>query len=318
MGRRTGPLGCAGALIVTSLGFSWGKAHAAPLTVSLVYAAGPGCPDAADFRAVVTARLGYDPFVESAPRQVLVRIEPQGGAMDGRIEWRDSAGSWTGEQTFPSVSTDCSSLVRAMGFAVAVQIQLLAEKDTPPTSIVEAPVQITSPPQSASVRTRAPPAFAIGAGPSVGIGMSSSPVLLGRLFGGLAWQHVSIEIAAIVSLPATTRRPDGAGFSQQLLLGSAAACATTARWIGCAVANAGAVRMGGQDIDRPATATVPVVEAGARVGLIQRLGSRAFVGAHADGMVNLIRWTASLDQVPVWTAPRFAAALSVDAGVRFP
>ena len=55
--------------------------------------------------------------------------------------------------------------------------------------------------------------------------MSSTPVLLGRVLGSLAWQHVSVELAAEASLPTTTRRSDGAGFSQQHLLASAAACA---------------------------------------------------------------------------------------------
>jgi hypothetical protein len=120
-----------------------------------------------------------------------------------------------------------------------------------------------------------------------------------------------------VSLPATTRRADGNGFTQQHLLGTTAACATVTRWNGCLVANAGAVRMAGE-IDQPTSATVLLVQVGVRVGITQRLGRRTFLGAHADGLANLTRWTGSLDQVPVWTAPRFAAALGVDAGVQFP
>jgi hypothetical protein len=42
-----------------------------------------------------------------------------------------------------------------------------------------------------------------------------------------------------------------------------------------------------------------------------------FLNAHLDGLTILTRWTAALDEVPVWTAPRFAAALGVDVGVRF-
>ena len=141
--------------------------------------------------------------------------------------------------------------------------------------------------------------------------------MLARLFGTLAWQRVSVELAAVVSLPATTRRADGDGFTQQHLLGSTAACATATRWNGCLVANAGAVRMAGE-IDRPTSATVLVVQVGVRAGITQRLGRRAFLAAHADGLANLTRWTGSLDQVPVWTAPRFAAALGVDGGVQFP
>jgi hypothetical protein len=38
------------------------------------------------------------------------------------------------------------------------------------------------------------------------------------------------------------------------------------------------------------------------------------VDAHADGLANVIRWTGSLDQVPVWTAPRIAAVVGIDLG----
>ena len=341
--RRQGRLVWAGAVLLSLLALSGREARAAPLTVRLEYAAGPGCPDAADFKAVVIARLGYDPFGESAPDRVLVRIEPRTGAIDGRIEWRDSSGRWAGEQAFPSVSTDCPRLVRAMGFALAVQIQFLARAAAAPDANVVAPAETGSPPQGPAIAeppiaTMPPPeaptipraadaapaptggsgpVFAVGAGPSVGVGMSSAPVMLARLFGALAWRHLSVELGAVVSLPATTRRADGNGFTQQHLLGSTAACAIVTRWNGCLVANAGAVRMAGE-IDRPTSATVLLVQVGVRVGITQRLGRRTFLGAHADGLANLTRWTGSLDQVPVWTAPRFAAALGVDAGVQFP
>jgi hypothetical protein len=315
--------------------------------VTLEYTAGPDCPDAVDLKGIVIARLGRDPFIESAPDHVLVRIAPRGGSLGGRIEWRDAAGKWAGDQAFSIPGTDCPGLVRAMGFAVAVQIQLLATAGAPADDKVVAPEQPGPPPQASGAQpaatppvsaapsneattaatvTNVPPppprggagsVFAIGAGPSVGFGMSSKPILLGRLFGALAWQHISLELAALVSVPATTRRPDGAGFSQQHLLVSAAACAVRNGWNACLVANAGQVRMVG-DIDRPTSAWAPIVEAGARLGFVQSLGRRTFLSAHADGLINLIRWTGSLDDVAVWTAPRFAAAIAVDAGVRFP
>jgi hypothetical protein len=99
---------------------------------------------------------------------------------------------------------------------------------------------------------------------------------------------------------------------------SAASCAIVTRWNACLIANAGEIRLVGEDIDRPTSAEAPLVEAGARVAVIQRLGRRVFLAAHADGLARLTRWTARLDQVPVWTAPRFAAAIGIDTGVRFP
>jgi len=319
-------------------------ARAAPLTVRLDYAAGPSCPDVAAFKAGVVARLAYDPFSESASDHVLVRMDSRDAAIDGRIEWRDAGGNWTGEQTFSSATADCPHLARTMGFALAVQIQLLAraaaEAAAKPEAAAEPPSPSDAtpprPPPPVAAPPPAPPAvptvadvghpddgetrsaLSAGAGPAVGFGMSSAPILLGRVFGALEWPHASVELGALASLPATTRRADGAGFSQQHLLASAAICGTLMRSNACAVLNAGEARMAGENIDRPTSANVAIVQAGVRAGMKQPLGPHASLSVHADGLVNVTRWTARLDAVPVWTAPRFAATLGLDLGVQFP
>jgi hypothetical protein len=329
------------------LGPSAGRAQAALFTVSLDYAGGAGCPDVEELEGLVSTRLGYDPFVDGAPDRVSVHIAPRGGALEGRIEWHDSTGRWAGDQSLAVASNDCRHLSRALAAALAVQIQLLAQTtgssagtasptstgsppETPtPQPVARSPSAPITPPEPLAMPrgTKLPahgaaggpgPVFAMGAGSSVGVGMSSSPVLLGRVLGSLAWQHLSVELDAEVSVPTTTRRADGAGFSQQHLLAGAAACAMPTRWRACLVAKAGEVRMAGEDIDRPTSAVVPVVEAGARLGIVQVLGRRFFVAAHADGLANVIRWRATLDQVPVWTAPRFSAVIGIDAVVRLP
>ena len=184
---------------------------------------------------------------------MVVRVEPRSGTINGRIEWRYATSQWAGDQTFPSVSIDCPRLVRSMGFALAVHIQLMARMtaasevsavalaetespaESPPSATTATPPVATPPPSPAPTVTStatversaagAPspagrPGLAVGTGPAVGFGMASEPVLLARLFGVVGWQHVSLELlAAVASLPTTTRRPDGAGFSQQHLLG---------------------------------------------------------------------------------------------------
>ncbi len=301
-----------------------GRADAAELTVTLDYQPAPGCPDRAEFQALVAARLGRDPFRDGAADRVLVRIVPRGHALDGSLEWRDPDGHLAGEQTFPQVSADCLRLARAMGFALAVQIELLAARPAaspaPVAVAVPAPPApppvIVSPPAPPVRRTR--PELLLGAGPAVGLGLSAGPVLLTRAFGGVSWRRLWLELDAEVSVPATVRRADGAGFSQQQLMLGLAGCARATRWLVCLLASAGEVRLAGQDIDRPASAVVPVVEAGARLGAVQNLGRRAFVDAHVDGVAVLSRWAATLDHVPVWKAPWVVGALGLDAGVRFP
>ncbi len=190
-----------------------------------------------------------------------------------------------------------------------------------PAALNEQTSQHTSEHLSAAAGPTSPvqglrPVVAVGAGSAVGFGMSSSEVLLGRLFGSLDWRYLSIELAVEADLPSTTRRSDGAGFEQQRLLAGAATCVTLTRWRACVLGNLGEVRLVGQ-IDRPDSASVPIAEVGARIGVVQRLGERFFVEVRADGLTNLSRWTARLDQMPVWTAPRFSATLGVDVGVRF-
>ena len=344
--RRTRILCGLGLVLVAWLGPAALPARAATVVVSLKYAAAPGCPDATDFKAAVIARLGYDPFSEEAPDHVLVQIRPRGASLDGHIEWRDAQGQWTGDQRFPQRRPNCLHLVRAMAFALALQIQFLAKADAPPAvaaPVTEkpAPNEPTPPPPPPAYAppaviapTLEPPAvpvvaaplpmrharpvFAVGTGPAVGWGMSSSPVVLGRVFGAAGWQRLSLELALVMSVPSMTRRSDGAGFSQQYLFLSAGSCGTLSRWKACLLVNAGQVRLQGRDIDRPASAAVPLLEVGARVGVVQGIGRRVFLDAHVDGVALLTRWIGRLDEVPVWSAPPFAATIGVDAGVRFP
>lgn len=343
------PLAWAGAAWFFLFGAAAARAQPRPFKVALEYVAGPGCPAAAEFRAVVSGRLGYDPFAADAPDRVLVQVVPRNGSIEGRLEWRDAAGAWTGDQTFPTTTTDCGRFARVVGFALAVQIQLLANvraepdgappppdraaaqprpterpSERAPERTPELPVArpvpavAASSPSSAAPRRASGPELALGIGPAVALGMSDGPILLGRLFGVLAWTHVSIELAAQSSLPATTRRMDGAGFSQHHLLLGLAGCALRAAWTACVLANGGEVRMSGVDIDRPTSAVAPVFQVGARLGASHHLGRRVVASAHVDGLAALTRWQGTLDNLPVWTAPRFAAALGVDAVVRFP
>lgn len=340
VGRR-GALVCA-VVSIPLLARAEPPAAAAPLAVALEYEATPSCPDVDEFKTVVMGRLGYDPFREGAPDRVLVHIAPSGRTVEGRVEWRNAAGKWTGDRTFPSRNDDCRELVRAMGFALALQIQLLAivsapqrsgaapdETNRPPPAApppAPPPVTTAPPPRpvaSVTDTTKPPgrgpgPALALGAGASVGFGLSSSAVPLGRIFGSVAWPHAALELAGEIGLPETTRRADGAGFSQQLLLASAAGCGAYERWSACLLAKAGEIRIVGLNISVPASPSGPIFEAGLRVGLMQRLGRRAYLAGHAEGLTNVTRWRVTLDSVPVWTAPRFAATLGVDAAVSFP
>jgi hypothetical protein len=310
--------------------------------VALEYAAPPGCPEIGDLEAIVDGRLGYDPFVEGASNHVFVRLASRAGVIEGRVEWRDATGKWVGDRSFPSRTNDCREIVRAVGFALALQIQLLTITSEPPGASEAAPTKPSPPPEAppplappaavappkeqaelagvtavARSTTWSRPALALAAGGAVGFGLSSSAVALVRLLGSVAWPHLALELAAEVGLPATTRRADGAGFSQQELLASAAVCGVVARWSACVLGKGGEIRIAGE-IDVPASPSGSIFQTGLRLAVTQPLLGRTYLTAHAEGLVNLTRWTVNLDQMPVWTAPRFAGTLGLAAGVHFP
>jgi len=342
--RWTGALIGVAAVCLSLLHPASALASGAEFSVTLEYEPPAQCPGAEDLRAAVVARLGYDPFTDDAPHHVSLRITRKAGSLDGRIEWRDAERKWAGDQAFTMGSGDCPRLARTMGLALAVQIQLLRDPsaaatveresgvEPTPKAVAERPSDKPAPPPTPPIPADTPavvsrparppaagfpPVFALGAGPAVGFGMAPHPILIGRLFGRLAWQHASLQLAAEVSLPSAVRRADGAGVSEQLFLLSAAGCQALERWSACLLLNAGRVSMAGQDIDHPTSTHLPFVATGLRAAFSQPLGAHAFIGAHADGLVILTRWTASLDNVPVWTMPRFAAALGIDLGLQF-
>lgn len=336
---------CIIAMALALLGAGQVHAGAEAITVAIEYRAAPLCPELADFKAIVSNRLGYDAFQPEAPDHVLVEIAPAGHALDGRIEWRTAEGKWAGERKFPSRSADCQELARAMAFALALQIQFSAATGTRPTAQVSAeppeaeklppepPAPATppvppEPPKPSEPPAPAPPpktageasplAYALGAGGAVGFGMSSKATPLARAFGSLAWRFLAAEVAGELGFPTTARRDDGAGFEQQLFLASVAGCGILDRAHICLLAKGGLIRIAGQDIDEPGKSSGSIFQAGARLGLTQPLGWRLFAVVQAAGLVNLTRWRVKLDQLEVWSSPRLAATVGLDLGVSLP
>jgi hypothetical protein len=304
-----------------------GAARGTEMAMQLDYSVAPTCPGPDDFQAIVSARLGYDPFRADAPARVMVRIEAVGRTLEGRLEWRDNAGDRMGEHTFPSRTGDCGELARAMGFALALQIQLLASATVeplppppppppapapPPTAaIVKKPETVTSPDTAPSG-----PSLTAGAGAAAGFGVGSSVVPVGRLFGAARWAHVAVELAAEMGA-SSMHQADGSGFSQRQLLGTLAGCGVRRPWSLCLVAKLGQIRVVGEGVDVPATATGALVQTGIRLAVTHTLGGRFEIAAHADGLTLLTQGTVTLDSAPVWTTPRFVALVGADVGVRF-
>ena len=317
-------------------------ARGGQLAAHLDYLATAGCPVSGDFETVVARRLGYSPFRSDASEHVVVRIEGSGRALLGRLEWRNAAQQWIGERTFPSRSGDCGELVRAMGFALALQLQLMAataprtaalprvaeppptEASAPPTVVAPLPTTttttVTATP-TAETPTTAPRSglsIAAGGGASVAVGLAPTAIVVGRIFGAVAWSRVALELGAEASTSSVLHRSDGSGFSEQLRLGTIAGCGLRGAWSACLMGKVGQIRIVGQGVDVPASPSGILFQAGLRLAVTQTLGRHAQVVVHAAGLSPISGRTVTLDSMPVWTTPRVAADLGIDLAVRFP
>lgn len=331
-------------LVWTALVFSVPRLAAAqdapktsPLYVSLEYDAPDQCLSAREFKGIVKKRLGRDPFVEGSPNRVSALVSQGDGVLAGDVVWQDEGGGAKGQQHFPSTTNHCAQLIEAMAFALAVQIQLLeieveqkakaASQDvsvapaTPEKSVPSAPEVPHPAPATASNRSpkktgRSPTPF-FGGGGGLAFGVSSHVAPAGRLFGGVRWTVLAIELGAEASAPVVTRRADGAGFSQWYLLANGAACALFEPLTVCALLKVGTVRVTGRDIDVPNGTGALLAQSGVRAALSQHLSSSVFLSLRGEALVNMTRWSVNLDHTPVWSSPPFAFIAGLDFTVLF-
>jgi len=119
----------------------------------------PRCWDKSEFRKNVSHRLGWDPFREDAPIDVLVRISGTPRGPEGEVDWRNASGAAMGERHFVAKDSNCSPLLNEMAFAVSLQIQLLRTMEATGTGAPSSSV-------SGSGVSPAPDAAAVAAPPT--------------------------------------------------------------------------------------------------------------------------------------------------------
>ena len=324
-----GPL--AGALVV--LGTAGPAKAASPLFVALdyrVHSTSAGCLDERSFRTTVSDQLGYDPFREDASRRVNATTRDTEHATLGIVVWTDGRGTQQGERLLESENRDCAEVTRAMAFAIAVQIQLLAteggeagsasmktEPPTAPTPDTRRPNLLPSQSRADEYLSETPPdrkvRWLAGVGAGAAFGLAPTAAATGRVAIAARFGSVSGEIGGETSLPSTWQAPDGSGFKLRFSLVSLGVCAHWDRFFGCPLGKLGSVSVEGFGVDEPRRSSGFLSEVGARVGLSETFGSRIVGALRLEVLANPSPWTARLNGDDVWTTP--AVALTVGANV---
>ncbi|MEP7127034.1 MAG: hypothetical protein ABJE95_39240 [Byssovorax sp.] len=251
------------------------------------------CPDEAELRAYVAARLGRDPFTADSSRRVVSTVARKGRGFVGTMDlFENGEKSWS---QGPIEDPSCTRLVDEI-LALAIVINLSEPPAAPPaaTSLPASPLAPTpSPPPAekptppvdqptAAVDPDAPRLrLAFGSGIELGDGPTPSPVF--SLNVGVRWPVVSIALEGRTDLPLTGTGASGVQVQTHVVAGAVMMClhASSLYLYGCGVFAVGVQR--GGDVRSPAG-----------------YSSTAYAGAGGRGGV----------EIPV--TPRFAVQLTAD------
>jgi len=300
------------------------------------------CPDAVEFRSMVSERLKYDPYRGGSALVVEVRARPSEEGLDGSVRWSSPAESGLSERHFSPKSQDCHELMATIAFVVAVQLELMATEsgsEIAPNSIeggggeepdvVASPTAAAQAPAAASTHAdatgsvSAAPALPsdwsalVGAGPLIGLRLAPAAIVQGRLFLAAEFTRIALEIGAEASLPTTAYQDNGGGFRYQLTLGALAACVRHRSMEVCGLGKLGRLGVHGVSVDKPASAVGFVAQVGPRVAYALELGDHFSVLAHVDALYLITPWTVDVNHVPMWSMPRFAGVVGIDLAARF-
>ena len=311
-----------------------------PLFVDVTYEtdALQGCPSVAEFRAIMSQQLGYDPYSPGSALGVEVRIRSSEAGLEGSIDWSNTDANKAGERHFTSRSNDCREMVTTVGFVLAVQIQLLATERTnalappkdgsgtesdgePPTLPSQRVPSVTLAINRFDVRPASVSSTSwsatVGLGPSIGFGLAPSSIAQGRLFVALQTAWFQLESGAEASLPSTKRQPYGGGFQHELFLGTLAACGWHRAIAACGVGKLGKIQVRGTGVDRPVSSSGFVAQVGPRLAYAFELGNHLLLLGHVEGTYLLTPWVVDLNRLNVWTMPHFSGVAGIDLVARF-
>ncbi|MEM7606944.1 MAG: hypothetical protein AAF411_16430 [Myxococcota bacterium] len=302
-------------------------------SVLLTYEAPDACPNERQFRDLVIARLGYDPFGEDGDAAASVLVKPERAAFRAAVHYA------SGERSLPA-SASCDELVTTAATALAIAIDPLAPNadapepadvsDAPPVVPAE-PAEPAAEPLQAPVRERDPhsrtrqreleaqgyettysatlrPILPVSLAVALGIAPAALPRF--RVGAGLSTGAYSIVAAFRAARTFSDARVASEDVSVRVLSGELSACARYRFVEGCAFGEWGRFRARANELVGGGGA-LPWAQLGTRLLFRWRLHSRVHVGLAAELAFPVARARLLIDGAPAWRAPPLTGALGI-------
>jgi len=191
-------------------------ARAAP-SARLLYVRGPGaerCPSELAVRAAVSARLGYDPFLDWARETLFVEIDRTPRAFHVVVKRVDAQNRQRGAREISVRGDDCSAVIDAMGLSISLTIDPNPPNPAPPAPAAAEPAPRSEPapaPVVVVTRQAAMPEAAArsrlslraGVGAIASLNVAPSTTAGATVSVGAQWRWLSLDLEGRADAPAT-------------------------------------------------------------------------------------------------------------------
>lgn len=257
----------------------------------------------------MSTRLGYDPFLLTAPHTIVAEMSGGGAEPRGRARLLDESGIVLGSRELLGKNTDCAELLASLALAISLTLDPMAaavepgpESTEPPEAAKPEPVEPVATPEpkplaplertapvTASVETQKASSLSLQAGlhGSYGSVPALSPAAeLGLVLRRQSW---SLGLDAVVVAAQTQTSAEGLSARVWVAYAAVSPCLWLSAVGVCALGTLGryAGKGGGVDVSR--TGSDLHASAGMRLQATLPLSSRWSLGMHADGVRILTR-----------------------------
>ena len=294
------------------------------------------CAERDDLVLRVAARLGRDPFVQSAPLHMHVDATRSGRRFVVTLELLDAQGVSLGMRAWRQVRCD-GSLREEVSLALALLLTNAptpapepapapAPEPTPPTPLPPPPALDVGPPAPAPVVQEAPVVeespgidvhFEIAAfGGAVLEAAPTATLGLGLDVGLRIGDVVSLGLEGRFDLPATGAAAYDGSVETSIVYGGAYACARYVFIGGCVVGGGGALRATGIGYVGASTATTAYATVGARV-FAELVYGPLVVHVRFDVLPAIVRTSLEVSGDRVWSLPPVSFVLGGGLGAIF-
>jgi hypothetical protein len=281
-------------------------AGSAPVALSHTRGMGASsCPDEAALKANVVSRLGYDPFVATAPLRASTRLERVGSGFTASLELvRDGEAPRT--RALSSESADCREVAESLALALTLAIdpQFLVREPPHSEAVVPAPPTPTIPPLPA-----APLEVAIYAGGIGSVGTSPRPTGGGNVGVGFRYRAFALYGEGSIHVPSSIEVPTGVVHTS-LLLGTLIPCLQWKHLGACLSIGVGALQVDGR-LEFGRRESSPMVKAGVRLQYEWMPFRHLGLLFHGEVSGVPTRVTVFADDVAIWSTSAVAAEVGV-------